>query len=150
MRKPLLLAAALGLLAPLASAPAGAEDLGRGFFNSVCAACHGEGGVGTEGLAPPLVDAELWARLGDKAPAYVSGVLASGLSGRITANGQDYIGLVMPPQAEAGTPEQLAAAATYVLQELNRTTQKVTPAQVEAALKAPLAHKQLRALREGQ
>lgn len=150
MRGPLRLLPVLGLLAPVSFSPVLADDLGKEFFATVCAACHGEGGVGTDGLAPPLVDAELWDALGDKSPAYIAGVMANGLSGKITVNGQDYIGLVMPPQTESGTPEELVAAANYVLQELNGKPQKVSIADLDAASTPPLTHKQLRALRAGE
>lgn len=131
-------------------APALAADHGKEMFVTVCEACHGEGGIGTEGVAPPLVDPELWSRLGDKAPSYIAGVLAGGLSGKISAKGIDYIGLVMPPQSEAGSAEELAAVANYVLKDLNGLSGTTDAAAIDAALKAPQAHKQLRAMREGQ
>jgi mono/diheme cytochrome c family protein len=133
-----------------AGVPALAADHGKDMFVAVCEACHGEGGVGTEGVAPPLVDPALWSRLGDKAPAYLAGVLAGGLSGKISANGIDYIGLVMPPQSEAGSSKELAAVANYVLKDLNGLASVADAAGIDAALNAPQSHKQLRALREGR
>lgn len=130
--------------------PALAADHGKDMFVAVCEACHGEGGVGTEGVAPPLVDPDLWSRLGDKAPAYLAGVLAGGLSGKISAKGIDYIGLVMPPQSEGASAEELAAVANYVLKDLNGLSATTDAADIHAALKAPQTHKQLRAMREGQ
>ena len=84
------------LLAVPALADAG--ETGEALFSSICAACHGDQGQGTAGIAPPLVDPTLWQGLGDKAPVYIAGVMAGGMSGKINANGVDYIGLVMPTQ----------------------------------------------------
>ncbi|MDQ0322730.1 mono/diheme cytochrome c family protein [Pararhizobium capsulatum DSM 1112] len=144
-----LFALAAMALITVSPAPALAADHGKDMFVAVCEACHGEGGVGTEGVAPPLVDPALWSRLGDKAPTYIAGVLAGGLSGKISANGIDYIGLVMPPQTEAGSLEELTAVANYVLKDLNGLGSFAHTATIDAALKAPQAHKQLRAMREG-
>ncbi|PJI44957.1 MAG: cytochrome C [Rhizobium sp.] len=126
-----------------------ADGTGEAKFASVCAACHGDKGVGTEGLAPPLVDPALWQALGDKAPRYIAGVMAGGMSGKITANGIDYVGLVMPPQAELGA-DDLVAVAAYVLKELNGLPAGPDKAEVEAALAQPPSHKELRALRKGE
>lgn len=132
------------------NAPAWAADHGQNLFMNVCEACHGKGGVGTAGIAPPLVDADLWSRLGDKAPTYIANILAGGMSGKITALGVDYIGLVMPPQSEVASAEELTAVANYVLKDLNGLSQAADAADIHAALKAPRTHKQLRAMREGK
>ena len=139
--------ASLLLIASASVSEAGAT--GEATFASVCAACHGDKGVGTEGLAPPLVDPALWQALGDKAPRYIASVMAGGMSGRITANGIDYIGLVMPPQTQLGA-DDLAAVAGYVLKELNGLPAGPDKAMVEAALAQPPSHKELRALRKGE
>ena len=52
--------------------------------------CHQLGGVGSPGVAPPLVDGELWGALGDKAERYFAGVLIGGLSGTIAADGEVF------------------------------------------------------------
>ncbi|BBE72414.1 c-type cytochrome [Oharaeibacter diazotrophicus] len=124
-------------------APALAAD-GKAVFETVCVACHQEGGVGAPGLAPPLVDPELWSRLGDKAGAYVTGVLVAGLSGKIEAVGQTYVGVAMPSQ-EALSDEELVAVATYVLHDLNHLDVAI-PAPPRAD---PPSHKALRAMRKG-
>jgi mono/diheme cytochrome c family protein len=46
----------LGVAALGGSATAASK--GEGIFNEVCAACHGAGGVGIPGLAPPLKGSE--------------------------------------------------------------------------------------------
>jgi len=126
-----------------ATVPSVAAD-GKAVFETVCVACHQPGGVGAPGLAPPLVDPELWSRLGDKAGAYVTGVLVSGLSGKIDAAGQTYIGVAMPSQ-EALSDEELVAVATYVLHDLNHLDVAI-PAPPRAE---PPSHKALRTLRKG-
>jgi mono/diheme cytochrome c family protein len=44
----------VGLGAAALAGSAGAASKGEAIFNEVCAACHGEKGVGIPGLAPPL------------------------------------------------------------------------------------------------
>ncbi|MBD9375433.1 cytochrome c [Rhizobium sp. ARZ01] len=119
------------------------------LFAKTCATCHGEKGVGTQGLAPPLQNAELWSRLGDKAPHYIAGVMVGGMSGKITANGEDYIGLVMPPMSSVPS-EDLALIAGYVLQTLNGVMSAPDKALVDGMKTKPLSHKELRNMRKGQ
>ena len=137
------LVVALG--AATAAGPAAAD--GAATFASICAACHAEGGVGTPGLAPPLTLADVWQGLGEKAPAYIAGVLASGLTGKISAGGMDYIGLAMPAQAEL-SDQDAAEVATYVLIELGgQSGASVTVADIAAARAAPPSHADLRKMR---
>lgn len=143
-------AAASALVAAgfLFAASAASAD-GATTFTDICAACHGEGGVGNPGLAPPLNLADFWAGLGGKAPDYIAGVLAAGLSGKISAGGMDYIGLAMPAQAELSDTDA-AAVATYVLGTLGgQAGVTVTPEAIAAARAAPPAHADLRKLRKG-
>lgn len=135
------------VLAALFAPPALATD-GKAVFEEVCAACHQAGGVGAPGLAPPLVDPELWQRLGDKAPQYVAGVLVGGLSGTITAGGEKYVALVMPPQ-EGLDDATLAAVGTYVLKDLNATGHTVGTALIAATRGAVPSHGALRTMRKG-
>jgi mono/diheme cytochrome c family protein len=133
------------LLAAVAPA-ANAQD-GKALFDSVCAACHQAGGVGNPGIAPPLNDAALWQRLGDRAPGYVAGVMAAGLTGTIQSGGQVYAGLVMPPQAMSD--EELAAIGSYLLGTLNQTGQAIEPALIARTRAAPPSHSALQKLRKG-
>lgn len=137
--------AVLALALPAAAALA--AD-GASVFADVCAACHGAEGVGTPGLAPPLADPPLWAKLGDQAPAFISGVVISGLSGTLMAQGVGYYGLVMPPQSDLSDAD-LAAAANYVLGDLAGLEARVTEADIAASRAAPKTHKELMALRGG-
>ncbi|WP_417308727.1 c-type cytochrome [Devosia sp.] len=133
-------------LAPLLAAPVTAGEPGEQLFVDNCSGCHQLGGVGQPGLAPPLVDPELWAGLGDKAPNYLVGVLFGGLTGQITAQGQVYIGVAMPPQSWM-TDEELQLVADYVLQDLNDLEVAVDPALIETTRAAPPSHADLRETR---
>jgi mono/diheme cytochrome c family protein len=134
-------AAAILMLACVA-APAKVEA-SETLFNDACAACHQTGGAGNPGVAPPLNDAILWQRLGDRAPAYLAGVMISGLTGTIDAGGQMFAGLAMPSQA-AMPDDDLAAIGTYVLSTLNNTGFKLDPTTVAAIRQAPPSHAALR------
>lgn len=138
---------ASGLLLACANTLALAED-GQVLFDQNCAACHGEGGIGTIGLAPPLQNTELWGKLGDNAPNYIANVMSGGLSGKINSQGVDYVGLVMPPQSHL-TSEEMTQIADYVLTALNGLSKAPTPQQIEDIRQKPASHKELRALREG-
>lgn len=117
----------------LAGGVAGAASLdGSALFEAHCSACHSAGGVGTPGLAPPLDRPEFWQGLGDEAPKYVSGVVTKGLNAHITVRGETYAGTMMPPVAGA-TDEELAAIATWVLQDLGKTDKTVTPEDISGA-----------------
>lgn len=122
---------------------------GAELFAATCAACHGEAGVGTLGLAPPLQHKELWQRLGEKSPKYIAGVMANGMSGRLNVNGEDYIGLVMPPMAHLSS-EDLAAIATYVLVTLNGMATAPDVTLIETMKQKTLSHKELQALRKAE
>jgi mono/diheme cytochrome c family protein len=142
MRKTLSRSGALcALLLALGSTAQASEAL----FKQNCAACHGEQAEGIPGLAPPLAHPQLWQGLGDNATGYITGVMAGGLSGQLTAQGQMYFGLVMPPQRHQAA-EDLASVANYVL-GLNGVSAKVTAADVEQARTDAPGHAQLRSLR---
>lgn len=123
----------------------GTAQAGEALFKQNCASCHGMHAEGIPGLAPPLKHEALWQGLGDNAKPYITGVMASGLSGQLSAMGQMYFGLVMPPQ-QIQAPHDLAAIASYIL-TLNGVTQTVTADEVTAARNAAPVHSALRALR---
>lgn len=131
----------------LACVAAPAAEAGEALFNDACAACHQAGGAGNPGVAPPLNDPILWRRLGDRAPAYLAGVMIAGLTGPIDAGGQMFVGLAMPPQA-AMPDADLAVIGTYVLSTLNNTGLRLDAATVAATRRAPPSHAALRKLRK--
>jgi len=96
-----------------------AGETGEALFASICAACHGDKGQGTEGIAPPLVDPVLWQGLGDKAPVYIAGVLAGGLSGQLPPYCLDSIDLLFPTQP-APAADDLTPISAFVMPELYR------------------------------
>jgi mono/diheme cytochrome c family protein len=101
--------------APAAQLPAGVTpamvEEGRTLFHAagICFTCHGQNGVGVQGLGPALGDAE-WLHSDGSFDAIVNqintGVLAA----------QSKSGTVMPPKggAVALTDEQVRAIAAYV------------------------------------
>ena len=135
------------VLAPLFAAPVMAGEAGEQLFVDSCSGCHQVGGIGSPGLAPPLVDPALWTGLGQDAPRYLAGVLLGGLSGKITAMGSDYVGLVMPPQDWMSDAE-LKAVADYVLNDLNGLDVTVDEALVAETRAAVPSHGDLRTVRK--
>lgn len=144
MNKRIRLGGAVAALLLCGQALAGGEAL----FNQHCSSCHGVGAGGIAGIAPPLRNPALWQKLGEQAPAYLSGVWASGMSGTLEIDGQTYRGLVMPPQTQIPAAE-LEQIAGYLLHEVNGAAPTVGQAQIEAARQNPPGHPQLRALRKG-
>jgi mono/diheme cytochrome c family protein len=133
------------LILMLMSTNALATD-GETLFKDTCAPCHQGGGVGSPGLAPPLVDKILWDRLGSRAPAYIAGVMLAGFSGTIEVSGLKYSGLVMSPQGQL-TDDQLAAIGNYVLSKLNDSREELVPSAVASLRAAPPSHTRLREMR---
>jgi nitrite reductase (NO-forming) len=125
-----LLAAVAALALP---GPAAAQNAdGAALFEAHCAVCHGAGGIGTPGLAPPLDRPDFWQALGDDAPKYVSGVVTKGLTMQITVRGEQFAGMMMPP-VPGTSDEELATIATWVLSSLGKTDKAVTPGDIAAA-----------------
>lgn len=135
------------LTALAASAAAQDQSAGAELFDKICAACHQKAGAGAPGLAPPLADRALFASLGEEAPTYLGGVLLSGLTGRISANGMEYVGLVMPSHAGLTDAEVLAITG-YVLGDLNGVSPRLAPAKLAALREAPPDHAALFKMRE--
>ena len=115
---------------------------GKPVFDRQCAACHAAGGVGTPGLAPPLVNPRLFKGLQENLPRYFVGVLTSGLSGHLEVDGVDYYGLVMPPQSSL-TEAEVLVLSSYVLGDLNGAPVALDEAKIRALKNAPLSHAEL-------
>ncbi|WP_288430916.1 cytochrome c [uncultured Stenotrophomonas sp.] len=124
-----------------------ADETGKALFVDNCSGCHQLEGAGQAGLAPPLTDTALWSGLGPLSSDYIAGVMIGGLTGTITAGGQKFIGLAMPPQ-DWMTDEELKAVADYVLHDLNGLALEVSDETLAAARQSPPSHADLRAIRK--
>ena len=108
-------------------AGAGGNELGKQYYDNVCALCHNPDGTGKPGQAPPFVGSE-WA-LGT--PDRMIRIPLVGLSGPVQVKGQEF-NLSMPAMGAAMTDEQLAAVLTYIRQSWGNKASTVTPAMVKA------------------
>lgn len=89
---------------------------GSVIFRSLCASCHGEGGVGLASkIAPPLVVSK---NLNEDKNTAIR-IMLNGISGPI--NGQSYPGDFMPPFG-ANNDEWVAAVLSYARFELRNTS----------------------------
>lgn len=93
----------------VAASAASAAD-GQALFDATCTACHGEGGVGIEGLGLPLIGNEFVAGLDDAALIDFIKV------GRDAADAANTTGVAMP--AKGGNPAlsdaDLASIVAYL------------------------------------
>lgn len=139
MNKPITTFIMIGAL--LSGSPPAQAETPKALFVQNCSSCHNSDASGIEGLAPPLLNADLWSRLGEQAPLYLMAVMTGGMSGKLHVNGQDYIGMVMPPVMIGH--EEKAAIAGHVL-ALNGLSPALT---IRAADMPTLTHQDLRAMR---
>ncbi len=121
---------------------------GASLFAENCVACHQAGGVGTPGLAPPLVSQTL-KKAGGVQRDYVALVIIHGLSGPIKVKGQLYVS-AMPPRGDF-SDDDVAALANYVEAELNDLKgdafKPLAGTDVAALRKTTVDHQALRAMR---
>ena len=120
------LAAAGAVLASACANPAQAAD-GAQIFKNTCEACHQPGGVGTPGLAPPLVSPVI-ANAAGRQKLYPALVVVNGLTGSIALADGSKIASAMPAQRSL-SDEEVAAVLGYVYR-LNQIEAQVTPADV--------------------
>ena len=83
---------------------------GKRVYSMICAACHGDTGVGKPGQAPPLAGSE-WVN----APTYkrLVAIPQLGLGGEVHVEGQDW-NLQMGPMGATLSDADLAAVLTYI------------------------------------
>jgi mono/diheme cytochrome c family protein/glucose/arabinose dehydrogenase len=99
-------------------------EKGKTVYNSLCIACHQAGGVGLDGLAPPLLDSE-WI-LGK--PDIAARIILHGIGGPIDVGGTTWR-LEMPPLPQL-TDEDIASVLTYARREWEHNASPVKPADV--------------------
>jgi mono/diheme cytochrome c family protein len=142
-----LLRISLSCLLVLATGSPALAGQGETLYEATCGTCHGLDGAGA--VAPPLVGADPWVRLGDKAGAFFTGVTAAGFSGTITVGNETFSNQSMPAQL-APSAEDMVQIAYYVLVELNGLSMDDVPSARDfaAARDNPPSIAQLIALRE--
>jgi mono/diheme cytochrome c family protein len=94
-----------------AATPAHAAD-GAVVFSQNCLMCHQSGGAGLAGQFPRLAGRAALIGGKPKSRGYLIDLLTYGMTGTITVDGQDIIGL-MPPFAQL-SDEDVAAVLNYV------------------------------------
>lgn len=117
------------------------------MYKENCAACHQPGGMGSTGLAPPLVSRHI-AAAAKNDPHYLPLVILNGLSGRLTLDDGSTINSLMPPSGLYLSDEELAALVDYVFATLNGAKVAVAAKSIADLRTKPHGAKELRALRE--
>ncbi|MCL4104478.1 UNVERIFIED_CONTAM: hypothetical protein GTU68_047440 [Idotea baltica] len=106
--------------------------LGEAFYPQ-CAACHGEAGEGTAGLAPPLSGAS-WV-IGPQ--EWLARIILQGMTGPLEVAGQDWNG-VMPPHGHLPELDDntLAGLMTYLRRSWGNKADPVSAKSVTAIREA--------------
>jgi len=115
------LACAAALL--LAALPAAAQNLesGKALFDSHCAVCHQPGGVGIDGLAPPLTANPGRYASTEAGRRVLANVGLFGMYGEIESGGKRFNGN-MPSFRAALSDAQLADVLNYLVFQLSDGT----------------------------
>ncbi|MFK7976599.1 MAG: PVC-type heme-binding CxxCH protein, partial [Halioglobus sp.] len=105
---------------------------GEAFYPQ-CGACHGDGGQGIDGLAPPLAGAQ-WVT---GPPEWLGRIILQGISGPLEVKGVTWQG-VMPPHGhlEALNDDTLAGLMTYLRRSWGNKADPVSAAMVADIRKA--------------
>lgn len=115
-------------LAKYQPAGLGGNELGKQYYDIVCALCHNPDGVGKPNQAPPFVGSE-WV-LGS--PERMIRIPLAGLIGPVQVKGQEYNLQGMTAFGATLTDEQLAAVLTYIRQSWGNKASAITADQVKA------------------
>lgn len=111
----------------------GMDDRTHGLqlYRSTCAACHGQGGAGIEGLAPPLDGSEYI-----KGPVQRLGlVLLHGMKGPLTVNGQRYEFNAQMPGLSANpnmSDQDITDIITYLSNAFGESKREASPELVKS------------------
>lgn len=109
---------------------------GQRTYSSICAACHGDNGLGKPGQAPPLAGSE-WVNASSF--KRVAEIPQLGLSGEIHVAGQDW-NSQMAPMGAALSDADLAAVLTYIRGSWGNKASDVTADDVKAIRAAIAGH----------
>ncbi len=109
-------------------------DLGHKLFGATCAACHQPTGLGSHGVAPPLVDSE-WVVGSEQR---LVRIVLNGAQGPIKAAGTSFDSTM--PSWATFNDEQLAGILTYIRRDWEQGATPITPAAVKAIREAAAKH----------
>jgi mono/diheme cytochrome c family protein len=101
---------------------------GKKEYGMICAACHGDDGLGKPGQAPPLAGSE-WVTAGSF--KRVEEIPQLGLSGSVHVTGQEW-NLSMAPMGVALSDSDLAAVLTYIRGSWGNKASPLTDADIKA------------------
>ena len=111
---------------------------GAAVFSQNCLMCHQSGGTGLPGQFPRLAGRVTHIASKPKGRSYLIELLNYGMTGKITVDGQELIGL-MPPFAQL-SDEEVAAALNYVSalgDQPRRAYAPFTPEEIKAGRAKP-------------
>lgn len=109
---------------------------GKKQYGMICAACHGDDGLGKPGQAPPLAGSE-WVNASSF--KRVEEIPQLGLGGEVHVAGQAW-NLQMAPMGAALSDSDLAAVLTYIRGSWGNKASEVTDADVKAMRTAVAGH----------
>jgi cbb3-type cytochrome c oxidase subunit III len=107
---------------------ANAASDGKSIFNTNCATCHQENGMGSPGVFPPLAGNK---DVTAKDPTKIIGSVLHGLNTPLTVNGKQYSG-GMPAWKGTLSNADIAAVLTYVRSAWGNSAPAVTEKMVTA------------------
>jgi len=107
---------------------ANAASDGKGIFNTNCATCHQENGMGSPGVFPNLAGNK---DVTAKDPTKLIGIVLHGLNTPLTVNGKTYDG-GMPSWKGTLSNADIAAVLTYVRSSWGNSAPAVTEKMVAA------------------
>jgi mono/diheme cytochrome c family protein len=131
------------LLVSLAVAPCTAATAieGKAVYEEICQACHQPDGIGTPGIAPPLVS-PLIEHAAAREKDYLLLVVLNGLTGTISLADQGSLTGAMPPQRNL-SDDEIAAVVNYLLR-LNHQAPTLKAGDVAVLRNAQVSHNDLR------
>ena len=109
---------------------------GKRQYDMICAACHGDDGLGKPGQAPPLAGSE-WVNAASF--KRIEEIPQLGLSGDLHVSGQAW-NLQMAPMGAALSDSDLAAVLTYIRGSWGNKASPVSDADVKAMRAAVAGH----------